>query len=317
MATTPLSNIRQPLRYLKGLLGLALTNRLRTALSLPTPLAWLKSQIPAHLRRDLKNALSRVSYTPEKLNAEQQRVLAEIKHKGIVLIPVENMLSSEEWESYQQAAKFFLESPPTLQARQHYYELGVTEEAKPGDPDRKKTYLIFGSQTIADSAALALLKSLKNNAFLRPVINHYYFQQTKLVYADYWLTLTTFNEKQDVYSQSWHCDPEGDKVLKVFIYFTDVNEQNGALQYITGTHSIGKYAGKLRAKRKRFVSFYPGIEFVETNFEQSDIACAKGSKGTVVICDTRGLHRGGKCLNNERVMAVFEFLDSGSSAVEI
>ena len=86
--------------------------------------------------------------------------------------------------------------------------------------------------------------------------------------------------------------------------------------YIKGTHGAGKYADKLK-NIKRHVSFYPEKEFIDSNFSQEDIVYAQAPKGTVVICDTRGLHRGGKCLKAERVMGVLKFLDSGSAAAEI
>lgn len=265
--------------------------------------------------RDIKNVAGRAGYKPALLNADQAAILNELKENGFVMVPAEKALGTAQWQAYTTAVKIFLQSPAVQQHKAAYYTAGKTE-GNVTDKQFNKTFIIMGTHAYTDFYATTPLKDFKDNPFLKPVINNYYGQQTKAIYADYWYTLKTHNPGKDVYSQAWHCDPEGDRIIKVFIYFNDVNEGNGALQYIKGTQRGGKNCGPLKGIA-RHTSHYPTEAFVAQNFPEKDIVYATAPKGTIVICDTRGLHRGGKCLDGERIMAVLEFMDSGSMAHEV
>lgn len=265
--------------------------------------------------RDIKNVADRASYKAVALSPEQNSILKELKENGFVMLPAEKALGKEQWEAYTNAIHAFTQNSTTVQNRENYYAAGKTE-GNVADKNFNKTFIIMGTQVYPDFHKITPLKDFKDNPFLKPVINNYYGQQTKAIYADYWYTLKTHNPGKDVYSQAWHCDPEGDRIIKVFIYFNDVNERNGALQYIKGTQRNGKNSGPLK-DIARHTSHYPTEEFVAKNFPKEDIVYAAAPKGTIVICDTRGLHRGGKCLDGERMMGVLEFMDNGSMAHEV
>ena len=265
--------------------------------------------------RDIKNVAGRAGYKPAALSPEQDIILQELKQNGFVMLPAEKALGKHQWEAYTKAIDSFLQSNTTLQNREAYYAGGKTEGSV-ADKNFNKTFNIMGTQVYPDFHQTTPLKDFKDNAFLKPIINNYYGQPTKAIYADYWYTLKTHNPGKDVYSQAWHCDPEGDRIIKIFIYFNDVNERNGALQYIKGTQRGGKNSGPLK-NIARHTSHYPTEEFVKEYFPQEDIVYATAPKGTIVICDTRGLHRGGKCLDGERIMGVLEFMDNGSMAHEV
>ena len=268
-----------------------------------------------HTLRDLKNATSKVTYKKALLDAEQEVVLNNLTQNGFVMLPIEKVLTTEQWKSYCDDVDSFLTSGNTQKNRNNYYKEGKTE-GNLNDTSFNKTFIIKGGEVDKDFLKKTPLADFKNNAFLNPVINNYYGQPSKIIYCDYWYTLKTHNPDQNVYSQSWHCDPEGDRIVKVFIYFTDVDERSGALQYIKGTQQGGKNAAALK-DIPRHKSFYPSEAFIEDNFAKEDIVYATAPKGTLIICDTRGLHRGGKCLDNERVLGVLEYLDKGSYAHEV
>lgn len=265
--------------------------------------------------RDIKNVAGRAAYKPALLNEEQTVILHELKENGFVMLPAHKAFSPTQWSAYTTAIDAFLQNPATQQNRYNYYAAGKTE-GNVTDKQFNKTFIIMGTGVYPDFYQRTPLQDIKDNAFLKPVINNYYGQQTKAIYADYWYTLKTHNPGKDVYSQAWHCDPEGDRIIKMFIYFNDVNEQNGALQYIKGTQRGGKNSGPLKGIA-RHTSHYPTEAFVNENFPKEDIVYATAPKGTIVICDTRGLHRGGKCLDGERIMGVLEFMDNGSMAIEV
>ncbi|MEO7311382.1 MAG: phytanoyl-CoA dioxygenase family protein [Chitinophagaceae bacterium] len=271
----------------------------------------LKRKVQSVLR-DVKNTSSRLTYKDVKLTEKQQKVLAELKQNGFVMIPVEDAFTTAQWDRYCAGIDGFVNDSVTQTKRAEYHAIGKTE----GDGSFSKTFILRGADLNKDFLKTTPLSELKQNDFLKPVIDNYYGQASKVIYIDYWYTLKTHNPNQDVYSQAWHCDPEGDKIVKVFVYFSDVDERSGALQYIKGTHHGGKNAAALKDIRRN-TSFYPEQSFVDANFPKDDIIQAKAPKGTIMICDTRGLHRGGKCLDNERILGVLEYLDMGSFAHEV
>lgn len=274
----------------------------------------LKRKVQSVLR-DVKNNASRVSYKEATLNSRQQWVLDELKQNGYVMIPASDAFTTEQWKKYCDSVDGFVNDTATQESRSQYYASGKTE----GDLKEasfNKTFILRGADLNKQFLQTTPLTELKENNFLNPIINNYYGQPSKVIYVDYWYTLKTHNPNQDVYSQAWHCDPEGDKIVKVFVYFSDVDERSGALQYIKGTQHGGKNSDALKSI-KRNTSYYPEQSFVDTHFPKEDIVQAKAPRGTIMICDTRGLHRGGKCLDNERVLGVLEYLDTGSYAHEV
>jgi len=274
----------------------------------------LKRKVQSVLR-DVKNNASRAGYKAAELNQRQQWVLDELKTNGFAMIPAAEAFTPEQWARYCADVDGFIQHKKTQESRDVYYAAGKTE----GDLKEvsfNKTFILRGTDLEKNFLQTTPLTELKQNPFLKPVIDNYYGQPSKVIYVDYWYTLKTHNPNQDVYSQAWHCDPEGDKIVKVFVYFSDVDERSGALQYIKGTQHGGKNSEVLKSI-KRNTSYYPEQSFVDAHFPKEDIIQAKAPKGTVMICDTRGLHRGGKCLDNERILGVLEYLDSGSYAHEV
>ena len=92
----------------------------------------------------------------------------------------------------------------------------------------------------------------------------------------------------------WHRDTAHQKQIKAILYLSDVSEDNGPFQYITGSHrSKELIKGVIQSK------FNPG----ETRFSDDRIKSIIGSDsdairsftgkaGTLILTDTRGLHRG-------------------------
>ena len=265
--------------------------------------------------RDVKNNASRVSYKKAMLNNRQQHILEELQQNGFVMIPATDAFTAAQWQKYCDSVDGFVNDAATQESRNQYYASGKTE-GKVTDASFNKTFILRGADLNKNFLQKTPLTELKQNDFLNPIINNYYGQLSKVIYVDYWYTLKTHNPNQDIYSQAWHCDPEGDKIVKVFVYFSDVDERSGALQYIKGTQHGGKNSDALKSI-KRNTSYYPELSFVDANFPKEDIIQAKAPRGTIMICDTRGLHRGGKCLDNERVLGVLEYLDNGSYAHEV
>lgn len=99
-------------------------------------------------------------------------------------------------------------------------------------------------------------------------------------------------------SQNWHRDPEDRKMCKIFLYLSDVDESAGPFTYIRGSHREGRY-GHLFPQRPPKGSYPPANE-LESVVAKEDIHVGTGRAGTLIFCDTSGIHRGGYATGKER-----------------
>ena len=102
------------------------------------------------------------------------------------------------------------------------------------------------------------------------------------------------------HSQRWHRDSEDLRLCKVFIYFSDVDEQSGPFCYVDGSTSRYRHLYGARGA-------YPPEGEVERQVPSEAVKVLTGKKGTVLFCDTFGLHRGGYAEARERIMLTAMF----------
>lgn len=100
-------------------------------------------------------------------------------------------------------------------------------------------------------------------------------------------------------AQKYHFDMDHVNFFNVFIYLTDVHEDNGPHCFVKKTH---RYLPKFFRKRGRFedadiAKFYPAEDIVEI----------KGLKGTVSAVDTKGLHKGKILTRDPRLILQLHF----------
>lgn len=102
-------------------------------------------------------------------------------------------------------------------------------------------------------------------------------------------------------SQRWHADPDDRKLVKVFLYLNDVDETAGPFTYIRFSHGRGKWrrAFPYAPKRK---SRHPDSAFIDVHIPPEDRVVATGPAGTIIFCDTSGIHRGGYATGQSRIM---------------
>ena len=98
----------------------------------------------------------------------------------------------------------------------------------------------------------------------------------------------------------WHRDRDGIKLLKIFIYLSDVGEENGPHYFVLGSH---------KNKPLRFVpQFRYEDKKVREYYKDNKIIKIKGKKGTCFAEDTTGLHRGSKpSLGKHRSIVSFTY----------
>jgi len=135
---------------------------------------------------------------------------------------------------------------------------------------------------------------------LLDVVNSYRGVYTKLVGLDNWYTVPFPESEERVASQLWHRDPEDVHVVKCFLYFSDVDEDAGPFEYVPGSANGGRYGELWQwGTEKRW---YPPPEEFEARIPMSDRVRLTGPKGTLILCDTAGFHRGGYARAKPRVL---------------
>jgi hypothetical protein len=143
------------------------------------------------------------------------------------------------------------------------------------------------------------------SAVLGNMASAYFKEQALLRYADYWISIPKSTEDRN-FSQNWHRDPEDKQILKVFIYLNDVTDKNGAFEYVKGSHHEGKYGNVFPFNKKLYNNYTEETALKELIPEQ-DFVTNEGLKGTIIICDTNGFHRGGYCKIGERWMMTYMY----------
>ena len=105
------------------------------------------------------------------------------------------------------------------------------------------------------------------------------------------------------HSQNWHRDPEEKRTLKIFLYLSDVITESGPFTYIEGSSptSKGKYRNIFPQKLPD--GSYPSEIEVSNKINPSELFVATGNLGSIIFCDTAGLHRGGYAKSHHRIMA--------------
>lgn len=114
-----------------------------------------------------------------------------------------------------------------------------------------------------------------------------------------WWSAPFHNKATSETAQEYHFDMDKLKFLKFFIYLSDVDSQNGPHMYVEGSH---KSLDKKFLKDQRFSD-----EDIENSFDPKLVHELTAKKGTIIVADTRGLHKGQALMKGERLIFQIEF----------
>ena len=235
------------------------------------------------------------SFDPPVLDDVQQRIVDSLRADGIAVVRFEELFAASLWQELADDIEPF--------ARE-------TEEAFSGAAERPESK----SEIIArrfykkkekhvfpiDGPWLRFAASEK----LVDVANAYRGLQTKLFYLDNWFTVPYAGADDRIASQRWHRDPDDSHVIKVFTYFTDVDEGAGPFEYIRSSAPGLKYGDLFPWPDNE----YPPQDELVTALDPADVLTLTGSKGTMVFAVTSGFHRGGFARLKPRVLSICTFV---------
>ncbi len=216
---------------------------------------------------------------PSNLTALEKRLVEELKTKGIATTTLEELFPHTSTLKNLQAFAHSLEHNAQQRTKKAFLEQ-YWDVMPPFD--ERNPFIQFAMEKT-----------------VRTVVNNY---------MDMWTKLKTFilirtipvHDSAPTQSQCWHRDPEEKRMCKVFIYLTDVDEQSGPFIYIPESR-YGLKWGHLFMQRPP-EGAYPDASALEKSIPAEKHRTFTGKAGTVIFCDTSGLHKGGYAKEKERLM---------------
>jgi hypothetical protein len=118
---------------------------------------------------------------------------------------------------------------------------------------------------------------------------------------------TTYAKSPDKEAAQWfHFDMDHLKWIKFFFYITDVDENTGPHTFVARSHKSFGIPFKLR--KKGYVRLTD--DEVASAYSQESFKEFVGKRGTLIVEDTRGLHKGKHCISGDRLLFQLEFTAS-------
>jgi hypothetical protein len=118
---------------------------------------------------------------------------------------------------------------------------------------------------------------------------------------------TSFSSSPDKEAAQWfHFDMDRLKWIKFFFYITDVDANTGPHTFIAGSHRRLGIPYRLRSKGYTRLT----DDEVAASFEPEKYKEFTGKRGTLIVEDTRGLHKGKHCISGDRLLFQLEFTTS-------
>lgn len=251
--------------------------------------------------RYLSNRRARALYAANRpsIDDTQRRVIQELHDVGYSLLTADRLFSPETWRAVQEEGAEFVRE---------------TEQGLEGDGDLRKRegkdFLVrkydVGGVLSLDNPWLSACLSRR----LLDISNEYLQLWSKLEYIDLWYSLPVGESAERKASQIWHRDFDDSHLLKVFLYLSDVDERSGPFEYVPGSQPGGRFAG-VHPWAPMGVGRISDKELAKY-VEVGDVRTFTAPKGTLIFCNTSGLHRGGFAEANPRVLAAVTYCSPAS-----
>lgn len=249
---------------------------------------------------DQRNSDARQAFERERpgLDPVQQRLVDDLNRHGIARVTFRDLLPEPAyWRQLHSAVLDWLETPE-VRNQELAYTGGRTTRAW-------KEYLVrmYGKDAALPWNSLWLQLALQSR--ILEVVNCYLGLMSRLLSVDVWDTVPLEHAGPDSGSQRWHRDPEDLKLVKVFLYFTDVDADAGPLEYIKNSATGDRY-GHVWPQQLPRGSVPPADDLEKAIPRSQRVECAHPA-GTLVFVNTSGLHRGGRARTHRRVLSILTY----------
>ena len=150
------------------------------------------------------------------------------------------------------------------------------------------------------------VQAIVSNSYLINIAKTHFEGSPILSAVNMWWTTKFKNTPDSECAQNFHFDMDSLKWLKFFIYITDVNKKNGPHTFVKGSHKINSFPCEIRKLGYSRIDDNIVIDkFGVENFIEFD-----KPSGTLIIEDTKGLHKGKNVEEGDRLILQLEFTSS-------
>ena len=239
------------------------------------------------------------SHAPD-LDETQRRIVAALDGEGYVTLPFTELFDEETWKGIEaQGDAFVAETERTIAE-------GGSGKVRAGKEFVVRAWSFEGATLAADDPWFAACTSRR----LLDVANAYLRLWAKLSYVDLWYTAQQPASDERVASQNWHVDFDDRHLLKAFVYLSDVGADHGPFEYVPGSQPGGRH----HDVRPWVPMGYGRVDDADVarSVPAEEIASFTGPKGTLILCNTSGLHRGGFATAGPRVLATATYCSPAS-----
>lgn len=280
--------------------------------------------------RELSNPESRrlLEADPPELDEVQRGVLDDLRRDGIAVLPFTDLFGEELWSRLAADSAAFVEQAQVeVQAKVEKQkgpkpgkEMSPEKRAKlQAKMERRKKKFIQARQFQAPGTNKGRAELTADSPWLEftasprilDVINTYLGLWTKATYIDEWYTPPSPPERGRFGSERWHRDYNDQHLVKAFLYMVDVDEGTGPFQYVPGS-AHGPYSGEW--PWEPLGETYPSHEEFVQRVPESEVRTLTAPKGTLILCNTSGFHRGGYATESTRVMGVLNYTSPAALA---
>jgi hypothetical protein len=262
---------------------------------------WYQLQVDRQWLQANQEAVQRHRAVPATLSAAGARVLADLNAHGWAAAAVTDFMSRDRWERAKASVEAWIASDEVQGLERAYIE---------GHARHQKPYLVrkFGRDAAFTWPSLWLEIAIEPD--ILNTVNSYLGLWSHLRYVDVWDTVAKEHDGPDQASQRWHRDPEDRRLVKTFLYFSDVDRSAGAMQYVPHSRRGEKYGGLWPQKFPAGVTLK--ADELEARIPETDwVTCALPA-GTLLFVDTVGFHRGGRAVSRRRVLATWTYSSPAS-----
>jgi hypothetical protein len=164
----------------------------------------------------------------------------------------------------------------------------------------EKTFMLFLLGFEPKFEAESIWNRFATQAEFRNIADAYFrMKNSEMRYYNIWHTIPYNGEARA--SQLWHRDREDMQILKIFVYFTDVDSESGPFTYAPGTHVKGPIKknpdyhmenGTQRTTDEQMAAVVPFKNWVSGTVK----------KFTIAFADTHGYHKGGFATKKDRIL---------------
>jgi len=226
--------------------------------------------------------------------------VATLRDEGYLLFPAKLPV-----DQLDRLRAFASDTPAKLRRMDRQSAAPKTELLKydPGNPLAVR--YDYQTQDLLDNPDV---QSLLGDHSLLAIAQEYLGAKPRADILSMWWHTNFHSQPDSEAAQFYHFDMDRIKWLKIFIYLTDVGPNDGAHSFVAGSQRTGGIPDDLLQKGYMRLS----DEEVAAHYNQDRRMQFIAPKGTIIIEDTRGLHKGNPVQpgGNSRLMLQLQFSNS-------